>query len=152
MTPLPLCIFGTRTFDCWPLFAVFVDEFLARVQNEHRLYFLVGTPPPPRPMGTWKGADLMGLRYAIERGHRFIVVPAEWQVHGRKAGPLRNQIMCDHAQRFICVWDQKSRGTHDMRGRVERKAKKLGVPTGTIQRDLFYHVEEPAITKQGVLL
>ncbi len=38
--------------------------------------------------GGMRGADTLAEQYARENGLELIVFPAEWERHGRKAGPL----------------------------------------------------------------
>lgn len=40
--------------------------------------------------------------------------PADWNAHGKAAGPIRNQQMAQEADVLIAFWDGKSRGTKDM--------------------------------------
>lgn len=39
------------------------------------------------------GADARAAEYALELGCNVICMPAQWEEHGRKAGPLRNNEM-----------------------------------------------------------
>lgn len=41
------------------------------------------------------GADVMARQYAIGRKIPYTEVPADWKVHGKSAGPIRNRIMLD---------------------------------------------------------
>jgi len=64
--------------------------------------------------GGCQGVDLMGECWAAENGihvHRF---PADWNAHGKAAGPIRNRAMAEHADALIAVWDGVSRGTKNM--------------------------------------
>lgn len=40
--------------------------------------------------------------------------PADWDRHGRAAGPIRNCQMAQYADALIAIWDGKSRGTKNM--------------------------------------
>lgn len=40
--------------------------------------------------------------------------PADWNKHGRAAGPIRNEEMAQYADALIAFWDGKSRGTKSM--------------------------------------
>ena len=40
--------------------------------------------------------------------------PANWQLHGKAAGPIRNQEMAQVANGLIAFWDGTSRGTSHM--------------------------------------
>lgn len=64
--------------------------------------------------GHASGADSLGERYAQERGFQLETYPADWQAHGRAAGPIRNAKMASVAHALISFWDGKSRGTKNM--------------------------------------
>lgn len=51
--------------------------------------------------------------------------PADWNKHGRAAGPIRNSEMAAYADQLIAVWDGKSRGTGDMVRKAQAKGMKL---------------------------
>lgn len=50
-------------------------------------------------------------------------VPADWETHGRAAGPIRNRKMAGMADGLIAIWNGRSRGTKNM---IET-AKSLGL-------------------------
>lgn len=64
--------------------------------------------------GCARGADTLGIQYAVEKGYPIKKFPADWQTHGRFAGPLRNTQMAEYADMLIAFWDGSSRGTADM--------------------------------------
>lgn len=64
--------------------------------------------------GHASGADSLRERYAQERGFQLETYPADWQAHGRAAGPIRNAKMANVAHALIAFWDGKSRGTKNM--------------------------------------
>jgi hypothetical protein len=45
--------------------------------------------------GAASGADSLAGQWARERGVQEVVCPANWNVHGRRAGYLRNSAMAD---------------------------------------------------------
>jgi hypothetical protein len=45
---------------------------------------------------------------------RVTVFEAEWDVHGKAAGPIRNKEMADYADALLAIWDGKSKGTKNM--------------------------------------
>lgn len=73
--------------------------------------------------GGARGADSMAERYAAEYKHEIDVFPADWDTHGRKAGPLRNQQMLDEGKPDLVIAFSGGTGTADM----VRRAKKAGV-------------------------
>lgn len=64
--------------------------------------------------GGARGADRLGERYAAERGLECVVMPADWDAHGKAAGPIRNEIMASQADALVAFWNGRSRGTRDM--------------------------------------
>jgi len=64
--------------------------------------------------GGAKGADALGERFAKEHNLRIEVHPADWNKHGKAAGPIRNAEMADVADALIAFWDGESRGTKSM--------------------------------------
>lgn len=64
--------------------------------------------------GGAQGADHLGEIYAAENNIPVKVFPANWDKHGRSAGPIRNGEMAEYADALIAIWDGKSRGTKNM--------------------------------------
>lgn len=60
------------------------------------------------------GVDLLGKRYAEEKHIPVRRMPADWNKHGKAAGPIRNEQMAIRADAFIAFWDGQSRGTANM--------------------------------------
>jgi hypothetical protein len=70
------------------------------------------------------GADTLGIKLAHEKGCKVIKIEAEWGKYGKAAGPIRNQKMAAIADKCICFWDGKSKGTKSM---IDI-CKKKGIP------------------------
>lgn len=105
-------IAGSRGFTDYKLLCETLDHLLPR------------DVPVVILSGTARGADQLGERYAVDRGlavHRF---PANWKLHGKSAGFIRNEEMLRHADMAIFFWDDKSRGT----AHAITTAAKLKVP------------------------
>lgn len=64
--------------------------------------------------GMARGADQMGVDYAMENNIQILPFPALWHRHGRSAGPIRNRQMARNATHLLAFWDGRSRGTRDM--------------------------------------
>lgn len=62
------------------------------------------------------GADLLARKVAEEFGIRVETFPADWQQHGRAAGPIRNQAMADAGADLCLAFPSRGRsaGTWDM--------------------------------------
>lgn len=57
------------------------------------------------------GVDTWAHRRAYKRGLPTEVLEADWALHGRRAGYVRNQAMVARADRVVCFWDGTSAGT-----------------------------------------
>lgn len=67
--------------------------------------------------GAQRGADAEGERYAefrADEGWTVTRFPADWDKHGKAAGPIRNAEMAAYADVLVAFWDGKSRGTSNM--------------------------------------
>lgn len=83
----------------------------------------VCSPSPPAHLvtlvsGGAQGADLLAMSVAKELGWQISTYVADWDKHGKKAGPIRNQRMLDEEQPIICaaflIPELPCRGTRDM--------------------------------------
>ena len=77
--------------------------------------------------GAARGVDTLGERFAEEAGLQLFKFPADWDKHGRAAGPIRNQVMGDFADALIAIWDGQSRGTKHMIDYATKKGLKVYV-------------------------
>lgn len=50
--------------------------------------------------------------------------PADWDIHGKAAGHIRNKQMADYADALLLIWDGESRGSKNMKETM----LKLGKP------------------------
>jgi hypothetical protein len=64
--------------------------------------------------GGARGADSLARRWAKEQGLQCITVPADWEQHGRAAGPIRNARMLKEHPPDQGVVFPGGRGTQDM--------------------------------------
>lgn len=64
--------------------------------------------------GKAKGIDTLGEEYAIFNDIPVDYWPANWQLHGKAAGAIRNEQMARNADALIAVWDGRSPGTKNM--------------------------------------
>ncbi len=95
-------IAGGRDFSDYELLKERCDHFLSLTQG----VVVVS--------GCARGADTLGEQWAQERGHEIIRMPADWNKHGKLAGPIRNSEMAKQAEALIAFWDGESRGTKHM--------------------------------------
>ena len=73
--------------------------------------------------GGSSGADALAGRWAHLASIPYTVYPANWERHGKAAGPLRNQRMLDEGKPDLVIAFPGGRGTADM----VRRAKEAGV-------------------------
>ena len=78
--------------------------------------------------GGARGADSLGEQYARLRNYPLIVMKADWDKYGKRAGYLRNEDMAKVADAVVCFWDSKSRGT----GHMINLTKSIGTPVHVI--------------------
>lgn len=106
-----LAIVGTRTFNDYE----FMCRSLADIESQVQLVISGGR----REDGL--GADTLAIRWAEEHGKNWVEFCADWKVHGKAAGPLRNTFIAKTCTHLVAFWDGKSSGTRD----VLQKAKNL---------------------------
>ena len=117
---LRLIIAGSRNFEDYQLLQSSLNEFI----ELHSL----GDPDPGVIIisGLAKGADLLGVQYAKQKGYQVEEFPANWKL-GRSAGPKRNLEMAKSANACIVFWDGVSKGTANMISMANRYQLKLQV-------------------------
>lgn len=85
--------------------------------------------------GAAPGADTLAGQWFLSTGRTPLVYPADWQAHGRAAGPKRNQLMLDkllsYEDKDADEWNvlvvafhdniEASKGTKDMVRRAKRR-------------------------------
>jgi len=76
------------------------------------------------------GADLMANEWAERHAIESRSVAADWNLHGRAAGPIRNQTMLDKYKPDFVVAFPGGKGTADM---VQR-SRKAGVDVAEVKR------------------
>lgn len=70
--------------------------------------------------GDARGADRLAGAVAEAAGVPIEKYPADWDKHGRGAGPIRNQRMLDDAKPDVVLAMPGGRGTADMIRRAQR--------------------------------
>lgn len=71
------------------------------------------------------GVDSLGIAWANANALPLTIVMAEWDAHGKAAGPIRNAEMAASAEALILVWDGMSRGSSDMLRKAAAKGLKI---------------------------
>jgi hypothetical protein len=97
----------------------FVFRTMDAVLKERMSFYEIGEPHEhtPRPLivhGDAKGLDTLVAKWAKNRGHAVLAVPAMWDLLDKKAGILRNQQMLDWMKPDWLVAFPGGTGTMDM--------------------------------------
>lgn len=71
------------------------------------------------------GADYQARFWAIRNNVEVITEPADWEKHGRAAGPIRNERMIEEHAPALVIAFPGGRGTEDMKERA--RAHKIPV-------------------------
>lgn len=109
-------IAGGRNFNDYQLLCEKVDNILSSIKEDIEIV-----------SGGATGADALGEKYAKDRGLYIKKFPADWNTHGKAAGPIRNLQMAKYGDACICFWDGESRGTKNMIETAEKYKLKLRV-------------------------
>lgn len=119
---LRVIIAGSRDFNNYNLLSSTISNFLK--ENTKNVEIVSGTA---------RGADQLGEQFAIEYGYQIKRFPANWNLYGKSAGPIRNREMAEYASGaqgvLFAFWDGKSKGTKSM---IEL-AKKYGLDVHVVR-------------------
>jgi len=77
--------------------------------------------------GAARGVDRFGEQWSIENDIPLVKMPAEWNIHGKPAGYIRNVDMANHADALVAIWDGESKGTKHMINIANDKGLKVFV-------------------------
>lgn len=105
MTDFNVVIAGSRSFTDYQKLKEYCDIILSNKSKDHNVVIVCGMAD---------GADILGKKYAQDRGYRVVEYKPDWTKYGKAAGFLRNKEMADAADAVICFWDYKSKGTKHM--------------------------------------
>lgn len=93
-------VFGSRTIDKQST----VDQEILKAP----------CTPTEIVSGGADGVDSCAKQFAEENDLPYTEFEADWDEHGKSAGPIRNAQMAEYADAGIAVWDGQSSGTRDM--------------------------------------
>lgn len=116
-TEFLVIVAGGRTFNNYKLLKAKLDNLLSQKTNVTIV------------SGTAKGADTLGELYAKENNLGLVQMPANWEVHGKSAGYIRNTEMAKIAHAAVIFWDGQSKGSKHMIA----IATSTGIPTKIIR-------------------
>lgn len=119
---MKVIIAGTRTFTAPEWFAPELgprnrERAMAAMQAlVHSAVLASGFDVTEIVSGCGPGVDLIGesLCSVLEGKPNIKRFPAQWTVHGKSAGPIRNKEMAEYADALVIVWDGASRGSRNM--------------------------------------
>jgi len=73
--------------------------------------------------GGARGVDTGGELFAQVNKIPVKLFPADWDIHGRAAGPIRNKQMAEYGDALLLIWDGKSKGSASMKREMEKLNK-----------------------------
>lgn len=79
--------------------------------------------------GGARGADQIAREWCVSRQVQYDNFPADWETHGKAAGPIRNQRMIDKGQPDLVMAFPGGRGTADM----VRRSRAAGIDVVEVQ-------------------
>ena len=85
--------------------------------------------------GHASGADSLGEKFAEDHNLQCELHPANWELYGKAAGPIRYEEMAEVADALIAFWDGKSPGTKSMISLARRK----GLQVAVVRYDQYYN-------------
>lgn len=110
-----------------------VDFMVEHLESLHR-----ARPVSTVIVGRARGADSIGEAWAEERGIPVDTYPAQWNKHGRRAGPIRNQQMLDEGKPDLVMAFPGGTGTAHM----VKIAELAGVETW-VSDWIYFRKEDP---------
>lgn len=108
---------GYRNFENYEIFKSFVYSCLNELESNEITIL----------SGHCKGVDLMGERYAKEKGLVLEIYPADWKKYGKAAGPIRNKKMVEKANIVIAFVCERAKGTKNLIAQAKKLDKKVFV-------------------------
>ena len=89
-----------------------VSMELADIWDRHGRFVVI--------QGGANGADRLAREWCQRHRMSFVTVDADWEKHGKAAGPIRNQVMIDEYRPDLVVAFPGGRGTADMMARARK--------------------------------
>lgn len=109
---MKLVIAGSRNLE---LNICFLNEML----DNFNLY------PEEIVCGCARGIDYLGEKYSEYNGLKLAEFPANWEEHGKAAGPIRNREMAKYGDALLLIWDGKSSGSQNMKEEMKKQNKPI---------------------------
>jgi len=124
---MKVIIAGGRDFKDIDLLMESLDKILFN-QGEEVEIVSGGQVTVDKETGQKYGADYLGEWYAATVRHcKLTIFPADWNTHGKSAGPKRNKQMAEYSDALIAFWDGKSKGTANMIEEAKKQNLKIRI-------------------------
>ena len=94
--------------------------------------------------GSAQGVDRLGERFANDMGLDSTQFEADWDEHGKSAGPKRSREMAEYSDAMLAIWDGSSSRTRSM----IQEAYEVGIP---VEVYLTSEPPENDLTKEELL-
>lgn len=75
--------------------------------------------------GMAEGVDSEGLHFGSHLELTIAKFPADWNKHGKAAGPIRNKQMAEYGDVLLLIWDGESRGSLSMKKEMQKLRKPI---------------------------
>ena len=113
MNLLKIGVIGSRSFNNYKLLKDTLDKY------KDDVFIIVS--------GGAKGADLLGEKWANENNIKKLIHKPNWEIHGKVAGFIRNELIVDDSDMIIAFWDGLSRGTEHSINLAKQKGKDVEI-------------------------
>ena len=90
--------------------------------------------------GGARGVDTLGEIWARANGIKFVRFPADWNKHGKSAGPIRNQEMAKYADALVVIIFPNSKGSTNMFHVGNRNGLKIYMEEYKYDKDLEKYI------------
>lgn len=75
--------------------------------------------------GGASGVDRSAETFSEAINYPISIFRANWNKHGKAAGPIRNAEMADYADALLLIWDGRSRGSASMKAEMKKRNKPI---------------------------
>lgn len=132
---MKLAIVGSRTLD-W----IDLPKLIERHQSSE--FTIPWDAVTEIVSGGANGIDAAAAAVAMVKCLPFKVFAADWNKHGKAAGPIRNSQIVEYSDACLAVWDGKSSGTRDTMQKFVRANKQLYlIAIAVAQRDSIKQID-----------
>jgi hypothetical protein len=115
-TKKKIAVVGSRNFSDYSFFAEKLESIISNLEN---VEFVSGGCP--------SGGDALITQYCKENNFKLTEHLPEWELHGKKAGFLRNQLIVDDCTHLIAYWNMESKGTKSSIDMAKKQNKPIRI-------------------------